>query len=57
MSVLSASDVASISRFMHTRRDRAATRNAYKAALRDFLRFVRAHVDDDLVVLTSCGFG
>ena len=49
MSLLSASDVASINRFMQTRRDRAATRNAYKAALRDFLRFVRAHADDDLV--------
>src|SRR5258708_20197051 len=49
MSLLSASDVASINCFMQTRRDRAATRNAYKAALRDVLRFVRAHADDDLV--------
>jgi integrase/recombinase XerD len=47
MSLLSVSDLASINRFVQTRRDRAATRNAYKAALRDFLRFVRAHADDD----------
>jgi integrase/recombinase XerD len=47
MSLLSVSDLASINRFLQTRRDRAATRNAYKAALRDFLRFVRAHADDD----------
>jgi integrase/recombinase XerD len=49
MSLLSASDVASINRFMQARRDRSATRNAFKAALRDFLRFVRAHADDDLL--------
>jgi integrase/recombinase XerD len=49
MSLLSVSDLAIIDRFVQTRRDRAATRNAYKAALRDFLRFVRAHADDDLV--------
>ena len=47
MSLLSVSDLASINRFLQTRRDRAAMRNAYKAALRDFLRFVRARADDD----------
>ena len=49
MSLLSVSDLATIDRFVQTRRDRAATRNTYKAALRDFLRFVGAQADDDLV--------
>jgi integrase/recombinase XerD len=47
MSRLTVSDLASIKRFMQTRRDRAATRNSYKAALRDFLLFVRTHADND----------
>jgi hypothetical protein len=46
MSSLPVSDLASISRFVRTLRDSAATHQAYKATLRGFLRFVRAHSGD-----------
>jgi hypothetical protein len=46
MSSLSVSDLASIRRFEQTLRDRAATRRVYEAALKGFLRFVRAHTSD-----------
>jgi integrase/recombinase XerD len=46
MSSLSVSDLASVRRFVQTLRDRAATRRVYEAALKGFLRFVRAHSND-----------
>jgi hypothetical protein len=46
MSSLPVSDLTSISRFVRTLRDSAATHQAYKATLRGFLRFVRAQSGD-----------